>query len=343
MTDVPVKNFNGVNFTDYGTKMPDLDFEYDSHYHPIDSELPDPQKDPIIPGAAVPIQKVGIGRVDLPVLMYRRDGEVQTLQAEASLYCSVDDPNAKGLNLSRVYLTMHKYLENHISITGIRDVLQEQAEKQGSKTAYCKLRFKYPWFQEALRSREPLTEHEEHTGEFDTLYNGEKISKRKLHGHIAYHTELEGQYHDGEYKFFLTVDYIYSSTCPCSFELANDARENRGKAANAHSQRSVMKVTVEFDPENIVWIEDLIELCREHIPTEVQIVVKRRDEQAFAELNGANLLFSEDAVRIMYQALDHWCDIDKIRDFRVVASHEESLHPWSAIAVIYKGVDGGLR
>ena len=162
---------------------------------------------------------------------------------------------------------------------------------------------------------------------------------QKVRGHIAYKTELEGQYRDGAYRWFLTIDYVYSSTCPCSFELAHDARSKRQAAANAHSQRSILKVKVAFDRmlDNIVWIEDLVDLCRENIPTEVQIVVKRRDEQAFAELNGANLLFSEDAVRIVHNALDEWVDSGKINDFSIVASHEESLHPWNAIAVSVGG------
>jgi GTP cyclohydrolase I len=96
-----------------------------------------------------------------------------------------------------------------------------------------------------------------------------------------------------------------------------------------------LKVKVAFPrtDNNIIWIEDIVDLCREHIPTEVQIVVKRRDEQAFAELNGANLLFSEDAVRIMHAGLDEWVQAGRIDDFSIVASHEESLHPWNAIAV----------
>jgi len=90
-----------------------------------------------------------------------------------------------------------------------------------------------------------------------------------------------------------------------------------------------------------VWFEDIIELCRKHIPTEVQIVVKRRDEQAFAELNGANLLFSEDVCRIMYGALDEWWSAGRIKDFSLVVSHEESLHPWNAIAVTSKFEEEG--
>ena len=297
---------------DYSKKMPGTIFTYDEDFYTDD--LPDPQIDPVLPGARVPLKKVGIAPVDLPVRLRSREGGEKLLQTEASLYCSLDDPMAKGLNLSRLYLIMHEKIKDKMSLDGMEGALKELAEKQGSKNAYCKLRFKYPMTQKALRSKD-------------------------LEGHIAYKTELEGQYRDGEYRWFLTIDYVYSSTCPCSFELAHDAREKRHAAANAHSQRSILKVKVAFprDGDNIVWIEDLVDLCRANIATEVQVVVKRRDEQAFAELNGANLLFSEDAVRIVHEALDHWVDKGKILDFSIVASHEESLHPWNAIAVSVGG------
>ena len=305
---------------DYSNKMPGTIFSYDEDFYTDD--LPDPQIDPVLPGARVPLKKVGIAPVDLPVrLRSRSGGEDKLLQSEASLYCSLDDPMAKGLNLSRLYLIMHEKIKDQLSLDGMEDALKELAVGQGVKNAYCKLRFKYPMYQEALRTRK---KHDH---------------SQKQRGHIAYKTELEGQYRDGEYKWFLTIDYVYSSTCPCSFELAHDARSKRNAAANAHSQRSILKVKVAFDRTdgNIVWIEDLVDLCRLNIPTEVQIVVKRRDEQAFAELNGANLLFSEDAVRIVHDALDRWVEGKKILDFSIVASHEESLHPWNAIAVSVGG------
>lgn len=304
-----------IGYNDYSSKMPDLVFRYDEDFYTDD--LPDPQVEPVLVGSRIPIRKVGIAPVDLPIVVERRDGSSQVLQAEASLYCSLDDVNAKGLNLSRLYLLMHDKIKDKLSIDGIREALRELAEKQGSENAYCKLRFKYPWHQDALRSRQDGSDD-------------------KLRGHIAYKTELEGRYHKGLTKFFLTVDYVYSSTCPCSFELAHDATEKRNAAANAHSQRSIMKVKVEFAPENIMWIEDLVELCRKQIPTEVQIVVKRRDEQAFAELNGSNLFFSEDVCRLMYEGLDQWYDEGRIDDFSISVSHEESLHPWNAIAVTSK-------
>ncbi len=327
---------------DYSSKM-DLDFRYDPTFYPKDDDLPDPQIDPIIPGVAVPLDKVGIAPVDLPIKALRRDGGEVTLQAQASLYCSLDNPVAKGLNLSRIYILMHETISDHLSIDGIKGALEQMAELQSARNAYCKLRFKYPWAQKALRSRQKLTQEEIDAGEYETGPDGGLLSLKKMKGHIAYNKILEGRYHDGVYKFFLTVEYVYSSTCPCSFELARDAEEKRNAAANAHSQRSRMRTTIEFDPNKIVFIEDLVELHRENIPTEVQVVVKRRDEQAFAELNGSNLLFAEDAVRIMYEALDNWYGAGKIRDFRIITDHEESLHPWNAIALKWKGIPGGLR
>ena len=343
----PTGEYNRV---DYAEKMDDLVFMYDKDFYPIDDELPDPQINPVIPGAKIPLRKVGIAPVDFPITVMRREGDSQTLQAQASLYCSLDDPEAKGLNLSRLYLLMHNTIKDHLTIEGIQNTLEEMAYKQGSKNAYCNLRFKYPWTQKALRTRQLLSPMNEEHGHYQELENGEKISLRKMEGHIAYNVELEGQYHAGaekEFRFFLTVQYVYSSTCPCSFELAHNAKEKRAAAANAHSQRSVMETTVEFDPDEIVWIEDLIELHRQNIPTEVQVVVKRRDEQAFAELNGANLLFSEDAVRIVCGALEDWYEQGKIYDYRVITNHEESLHPWNAIAVHWRNGgtpgEGGLK
>ena len=327
---------------DYSSKM-DLDFVYDENYYPDDNDLPDPQLDPIIPGAKVTLDKVGVTGVDLPMKIMRRDGKVQELHVKASLYGSLDNPNAKGLNLSRFPILMHEEIANHMTIDGLKGILRKLADKQNSKHVYCKLRFKYPWVQEALRTRKELPDSAPESEVFKVV-EGVKLSHDKMLGYIFYDCILEGQWHDGEYRFMLTVDYVYSSTCPCSFELAQDATKRRGKAANGHSQRSIARITVEFNPdEHLVWIEDVVELARRQVPTEVVVICKRRDEQAFAELNGSNLIFTEDASRLFYQGLDQWYDDGKIQDFSIVTEHLESLHPWSATAVVTKKVPEGLR
>lgn len=330
------------NLSDYSTHMPHLKFEYDTVHYPEDKDLPDPQINPVIPGARVPINKVGVSGVDLPVNFIRRDGTTEKLTTSVSLYGSLDNPNAKGLNLSRFPIVMHEQIANHLSIEGIKLILDELQTKQGSKDIYCKMKFKYPWTQKALRTRKELPKDAPPEQVFKVV-DGVNLSHEKLEGYIFYDCVLEGQKHDTEYKFFLTVNYVYSSTCPCSFELAQDAITKRGRAANGHSQRSIAKMTVQFNPDSPIFIEDVVEMARTQVPTEVVIICKRRDEQAFAELNGANLLFTEDAIRLLYQGLDKFYDEGRISDFSIVTDHIESLHPWSATAVIRKGISGGLN
>jgi GTP cyclohydrolase I len=336
--------------TDYAEEMPHLDFKYDDDFYPRNADLPDPQTDPIIPGALVPLNKVGVSGVDLPVKFIRRDGSVQELHASVSLYGSLDNPDAKGLNLSRFPIVMHAELASHLSIEGVKNILSKLQKTQGSHSIYCKLKFKYQWTQEALRTRKRLPDFRPDGGQWTEqdpevfmIDDGKVWSHEKEVGHIFYDCVLEGQLHGDEYKFFLTVSYVYSSTCPCSFTLAQDAVLKRGKAANGHSQRSIAQITVAFDADKPVYIEDVVELARKQVPTEVIIICRRIDEQAFAELNGSNLLFVEDSARLLYEGLDEMYEAGRISDFRLVIDHVESLHPWSATAVTVKGIPNGLR
>jgi GTP cyclohydrolase I len=143
----------------------------------------------------------------------------------------------------------------------------------------------------------------------------------------------------GEYRRFIHFDFVYSSACPCSAELSEHARDTRGAYTVPHSQRSKARVVIEEMPGKKIWIEDLHALCARALQTETQVMVKREDEQAFAELNGAHLKFVEDAARLLYREFD---GEKRIRDFRIACSHLESLHSHDAVSVICKGVKGGF-
>jgi len=129
--------------------------------------------------------------------------------------------------------------------------------------------------------------------------------------------------------------YVYSSTCPCSLELSEHARTTRNQLATPHSQRSVARISLELAPgQRCLWFEDLIDMARAAVPTETQVMVKREDEQAFAELNAANPIFVEDAARLFAEQLH--AD-SRVGDFRVAASHQESLHSHDAVSVLTEG------
>jgi GTP cyclohydrolase I len=156
-----------------------------------------------------------------------------------------------------------------------------------------------------------------------------------LSGYQYYDMALELAEIDGQRHKIIHLDYVYSSTCPCSLELAEHARATRRQLATPHSQRSVARISLLVAPDSsCLWFEDLVDLCRRAVPTETQVMVKREDEQAFAELNAANPIFVEDAARLFCEQLK----IDqRVGDFRVIASHQESLHSHDAISVLTEG------
>jgi GTP cyclohydrolase I len=160
-----------------------------------------------------------------------------------------------------------------------------------------------------------------------------------LEGFQYYSVALEA-YMDERNKVrkFIHLTFEYSSACPCSYELAEHARLTRDVAAIPHSQRSEAHITVELKGD--LFIEDLVELSREAMMTETQVLVKREDEQAFAELNGAYQKFVEDAARLFYEKLNPH---PSIKDFVVRCVHMESLHSHDAVSRISKGIPCGLR
>ncbi len=84
-----------------------------------------------------------------------------------------------------------------------------------------------------------------------------------LSGWQYYDIALELVEQGGRRKQIMHLDYVYSSTCPCSLELSEHARQARGQLATPHSQRSVARISVEIDmTQPCLWFEDLIDLAR---------------------------------------------------------------------------------
>jgi GTP cyclohydrolase I len=210
--------------------------------------------------------------------------------------------------MSRIMRSFYAHAERDFSFQVIKHALEDYKRDLGSFDARIQMRFSFPVKVGSLRSG--------------------------LSGWQYYDIALELVDTAGVRKQIVHLDFVYSSTCPCSLELSEHARRTRGQLATPHSQRSVARISVEVIGEEVLWFEDLIELARSAVPTETQVMVKREDEQAFAELNAANPIFVEDAARSFCLALQ---SDDRIRDFRIVASHQESLHSHDAVSVLTEG------
>jgi GTP cyclohydrolase IB len=264
-----------------------------------------------IQGSHIKIQQVGIHNFKLPLKFKTKDNEVITLETSVTGTVSLE-AEKKGINMSRIIRSFYDYKDQIFSIDLLGNILDTYKNKLGSFEARIILNFSFPVIQKSLRSG--------------------------MEGYQYYNVSLEANYNsNGELEKYIHFDFVYSSACPCSFELAMQAMEERNKAVVSHSQRSKSRITIKFN--EMIWIEDLRDICIEALQTETQVMVKREDEQAFAELNGANLKFVEDAARLIHQQLDPH---PHITDFKIICSHLESLHSHDAVSVLVKGVRGGL-
>ncbi len=287
------------------------DFVPDTAYK---RQMPDLQNGPasLIKGARAAIQHVGISNFRLPIRFHTRDSQPGG-QGDVTLQTSVTgtvslDADKKGINMSRIMRSFYQHAEKRFSVQVIEAALDDYKSDLESFDARIQMRFSFPMKVGSLRSG--------------------------LSGWQYYDIALEVVDQGGARRRFVHLDYVYSSTCPCSLELSEHARAGRGQLATPHSQRSVARLSVEVLAGETLWFEDLIDACRGAVPTETQVMVKREDEQAFAELNAANPIFVEDAARLFCEALR--AD-PRIGDFRVVASHQESLHSHDAVSVLTEG------
>ncbi len=310
-------------------KVRELKHEYDSCFKPNQrylNSLPDIQN-----GAFddEPIDFVGIHNFHLPIRIREKNGDTQEVMASITGTVSLE-AEKRGINMSRIIRTFYKSKDEVFDINKLEKVLKDYQRDLQSFDAHILMNFKYRIWQDALRSTH-IEKMEDHQG----YYEGIVIDGGWQYYNITFDVNLD---RSGEFKRILWMDYVYSSACPCSTELTLHNMYERGMFGIPHSQRSVARIGIEFGKES-VWIEDLLDICRQAIPTETLVFCKRIDEQAFSELNGANPIFVEDAIRKLKHILNQ---NEQITDFKIVCLHAESLHSHSAISVTTKGVNESI-
>jgi GTP cyclohydrolase IB len=292
------------------------------------------------PAVAGLLDWVGMGEIELPVSLIDAQGALLTSGARVNAFVNLNRPDVRGIHMSRLYLHVDKAMAAEaLSPCSLRRLLKDFLDSHAdlSDRAMVQINFNYLVRRPALVSDNT--------------------------GWKSYPVSVTALLDRGHFSLELGVQADYSSTCPCSAALARQLiQENfandfpadseldyqavmrwlgseQGINATPHSQRSTAEVKARLAPsfQNLPFIE-IIDRVEAALKTPVQTAVKREDEQAFARLNGQNLMFCEDAARRMQKALD---EDERISDFWVRASHFESLHPHNAVAVATKGIVGG--
>ncbi len=282
---------------------------------------------------------VGMGNVHQPLKV--KDGsQIKDVQASVQVYVNLDDPLAKGIHMSRLYLLLDEHADTRpLTAAGLKLLLASILESHHDLSTNAFVQFEFDHF---IRRSALLSDNS---------------------GWASYPVMVKGTLIKGEIALELSVGITYSSTCPCSAALARQLIQEQfkrdfagtkhvavdqvmnwlgteeGIVATPHSQRSTAKILAKLDvTQDELPITDLINSVEAALKTPVQAAVKREDEQEFALLNGKNLMFVEDAGRRLKEALS---GDDRWSDFWVRIEHHESLHAHDAVGVFTKGEKGG--
>lgn len=292
-----------------------------------------------------PLSRVGMRAIEMPIGV-NVQGEETRLASKIEAFVSLDDADAKGIHMSRLYLEIVREMKAATFDLALCERLLSQfleTHKNLSRKAEVSFRFELPLKRKALVS--------------------------ELEGYRLYPVQIKAQKALGAaLELELGAQILYSSTCPCSAALARELlREdfraafseqklidpktvdewlgaNETEIATPHAQRSLanvkIKVQATADLNIMQYLCAFIDRLELAVGTPVQAAVKRVDEQMFARLNGENLMFCEDAARKLRFSLE--ADA-QILDYDIYVEHQESLHPHDAVSRVVKGVSGGYN
>jgi GTP cyclohydrolase I len=273
---------------------------------------------------ALPLDWVGMRGIALPVFI-----EGQRLAAKADAGVSLDDGEARGIHMSRLYLALERLEQQNLTPALLQQVLQRfiNSHEGLANSAYLNI----------------------HT---DLLLRRPALVS-PLAGWKTYPVTIAATLKNTVFHVELKIEVAYSSTCPCSAALARQLIQQQfvddfankplqhaevlawlgstqGIIATPHSQRSTAQLHLHLDEfVDGLPLTSTINDAEAALGTAVQTAVKRADEQAFALANGQNLMFCEDAARRLNLALRR---SPGIREFHLRVIHAESLHAHDAVA-----------
>ncbi len=241
----------------------------------------------------MPISKVGIKNIELPIWITVHGGNWISTIANISSYCDLVE-DVRGINMSRIPRTIFSTCkaENKKLITNLsEEVVRELQKAHDTNDVYFKARFKYPYAEKS-----PVT----------NLESPEVVN-------VTVETTLKGDI----LREYITIEMVGMSLCPCSKEMSmlknnlteeeiayfatSDMPESLREKINeagfgAHNQKSNISLKVEIDREGFCNIEDLIDLVNISVSAKTFSVLKRPDEKYVTEMSYMNGYINEDKV-----------------------------------------------
>jgi len=241
----------------------------------------------------ITVQRVGVKDVHLPVRVRRKGAGFDSVLARIDL--GVELPHHfRGTHMSRFVDILFRWSQKPISKPDLREMLQEACDRLGARRAEIDVAFKY-----FITKRAPASESESAL-DYDCVFQG----------------VLDGE----EYTFTLGVEVPVTICCPCSKEISK---------YGAHNQRAIIRARIRYQPDTMVWIEDLVATLEKQGSAEIYPLLKREDEKSVTETAYEHAKFVEDVVRDAVSLLR----VDRrVTWFQLSCESLESIHNHSVYA-----------
>ncbi len=239
----------------------------------------------------ISIDRVGVRGVKFPIQVLDRKNERQHTIGNFTL--TVDLPSEfKGTHMSR-FLEVLNEDGNFVSVKNLPNLLGKLRERLKAEKAHVDVTF--PFFMEKTA---PVTGK---TGmmEFE----------------CGFFSEI-----NGDFNVTLYVKVPVATLCPCSKEISK---------YGAHNQRGW--VTVKLQPNDHIWLEEVIEFIESSASCALFPVLKRPDEKWVTETAYENPRFVEDMVREVALKFD---SDPRIQSYEIEVENEESIHAHNAYAYL---------
>lgn len=215
-------------------------------------------------GRAIPIDKVGIRRLETPIRLRDRNDSVQETVAQLNMFVDLAH-NVRGTHMSRFIEVLNEH-DKTFGVENADEILRTMQARLGARAAYLEMSFPFFLWKSAPVTRQPSQLN------YQARILADRVGERS--------------------KIALEVRVPVKTLCPCSKSISK---------YGAHNQRGVVSVQIRW--RSTVWIQCLIEIVEASASSGLYALLKRPDEKHVTESAYENPVFVEDLVRNVVRRL----------------------------------------
>jgi GTP cyclohydrolase I len=241
----------------------------------------------------IAIDEVGIADLRFPMRIAARDGGARHTVASVAMDVNLA-ANVRGTHMSR-FLEVLGAADEPVTAAALHRLAETVRVRLGGTRARIDVAF--PFF---LDRAAPVS---------------------GLRAPVDYEGRIAA--HAGETALVdITVRVPVTSLCPCSREISD---------YGAHNQRGHIELEVACSPDDVPWLEDLVDVAEAAASAPIYALLKRGDERHVTMQAYENAAFVEDMARDAALALRR---DSRVRRFRASVTNQESIHNHNAVATI---------